>query len=70
MKLPDPAWEEHFERSAAMRDARCIDCGNWRRIPHQHGDPMWGYCREMDDWYSGRDKVQETECSDFDWRKW
>lgn len=68
--LPDPAWEEEFERSAAMRDARCFDCDEIRRIPHQHGDPMHGYCKALDDWVSCRDKVMETKCEFFEWRKW
>ena len=68
--LPDPAIEEEIGRSQAMRDARCLDCGRFRHIPREHGDPNYGYCRAHDDWFDGMDKVLETGCEQFEWRKW
>ncbi|MBQ9785101.1 MAG: hypothetical protein IJW29_06340 [Clostridia bacterium] len=53
-----------------MRDARCIDCRKFRRIPREHGDPNHGYCRALDDWFDGMGKVLETECEQFEWREW
>lgn len=70
MRLPDPAYEEECLRSAAMREARCIDCNEIRRIPYQLGDPMHGYCKALGDWVSCTDRVSETECDYFEWRKW
>lgn len=67
---PDPAWEEEFERSKAMMDARCIDCGKFKGIPKAHGDPKRGYCPEEDGYVDGMGKVTEIECEDFEWRKW